>query len=89
LSPIEKKKKRILLFFIINSPNVTANNQVEQFSGLKVVSFLFLSKHYNSTIGESSAPMGRNKENKEDNLWHERRYLLSPILTDQPLNSLE
>ena len=45
-----KKKKRIILFFVINVPNLTANNQVEQFSGVKMVSFLFLSKHNTTTL---------------------------------------
>jgi len=45
----KKEKKSIILFFVINVPNLTANNQVEQFLGVKMVSFLFLSKHYNTT----------------------------------------
>ena len=86
---IEQKKenKSIILFFVLNVPNLTANNQVEQFSGVKMVSFLFLSKHYNTTalLANHLHPW---EETKGQSLAWKVPPFESYILMDQPLNSL-
>ena len=83
----KKEKKSIILFFVINVPNLTANNQVEQFLGVKMVSFLFLSKHYNTTalLANHLHPW---EETKGQSLAWKALPFESYILMDQPLNSL-